>query len=248
MDITAYLERINYRGSLTPSADTLRELQVAHLLNVPFENLSIHANEPIVLNDEALFSKIVKRRRGGFCYECNGLFAALLRELDFDVSMLSAEVAKASGGFSQPFDHMALMVEFEELWLADVGFGDSFLEPLKINTSSEQIQGDERFRIIAQDQYLVVHRQYEREWKPEYRFTLQPYNYSDFEEMCRFHQTSPQSHFTQKRVCSIATKVGRITLSDMRFIVTRNGMREERTVNGSEEYEELLRNQFGITV
>ena len=245
MDITAYLKRINYRGSSFPSVQTLRDLQVAHLLAVPFENLSIHANEPIVLNDKALFIKIVDRRRGGFCYECNGLFAALLRALGFNVSMLSAEVARAGGGFSQPFDHMTLMVKLEETWLVDVGFGDSFLEPLKIEISTEQIQGSEAFRIVAQDQYLVVQRRYDREWKPEYRFTLKPYNYSDYEEMCQYHQTSPQSHFTQQRICSLATRDGRITLSDLRFIVTSNRVREERTVS-RQECEDLLRNQFGI--
>jgi len=246
MDITAYLKRINYRGSRTPCAETLRNLQVAHLLSVPFENLSIHAHEPIVLNAEALFDKIVERRRGGFCYECNGLFAALLRALGFDVSMLAGEVARAEGGFSQPFDHMTLMVKLEETWLVDVGFGDSFLEPLKMDISTEQIQSSQSFRIVVEDEYLVVQRQYEHEWKKEYRFTLQPYNYSDFEEMCRYHQTSPQSHFTQKRICSLAKSDGRITLSDMRFIVTSNGLREERRLSNSQEYDEILLKQFGI--
>src|SRR5256885_14139468 len=118
---------MNYDGPTGPDAETLRGLQVAHLQSVPFENLSIHAGEPIVLEDEALFKKIVERRRGGFCYEANGLFAALLRALGFHVSMLSAEVAHAEGGFSRAFDHMALMVRLEQRWLADGGFGDSFL-------------------------------------------------------------------------------------------------------------------------
>ena len=107
MDVNPYLKRIYYDGSLDVSAETLRKLQVAHLFNVPFENLSIHASEPIVLADEALFTKIVERRRGGFCYEANGLFAALLRAVGFNVSMLSAEVARSNGQFSPPFDHMA---------------------------------------------------------------------------------------------------------------------------------------------
>src|SRR5688572_13882799 len=95
LNVKAYLERINYHGSLAPTADTLRDLQVAHLLAVPFENLSIHAKQPIVLEDSSLFTKIVDHRRGGFCYEANGLFAALLRALGFDVAMLSAGVAIA---------------------------------------------------------------------------------------------------------------------------------------------------------
>jgi N-hydroxyarylamine O-acetyltransferase len=141
-----------------------------------------------------------------------------------------------------------LLVKLEETWLVDVGFGDSFLEPLKMDVSSEQIQGQQSFRIIAQDHYFVVQRQYEREWKPEYRFTLQPYNYPDFEEMCRYHQSSPQSHFTQKRICSLATRDGRITLSDMLLIVTSNDVREERRLESQKEYEELLLKEFGIVI
>jgi arylamine N-acetyltransferase len=109
MNIDAYLKRINYSGSLEPTAETLRALQVAHLFAVPFENLSIHAGEPIVLNEDALFGKIVENRRGGFCYEANGLFASLLRALGFEVAMLSAGVATRDGGFGRDFDHMTLM-------------------------------------------------------------------------------------------------------------------------------------------
>src|SRR3954447_10763487 len=110
LDVHAYLERIRYHGPLEPTAETLRRLQVAHLLTVPFENLSIHRGEPIELDDEALFEKMVVRRRGGFCYELNGLFAALLRSLGFEVVMLAAGVMGADGEFSPDFDHMALMV------------------------------------------------------------------------------------------------------------------------------------------
>lgn len=246
MDVNAYLKRINYDGPLAVSAETLRELQLAHLRAVPFENLSIHAHEPIVLDDDALFTKIVERRRGGFCYEVNGLFAALLRALGFDVTMLSAEVARANGGFSEPFDHMVLMVELEQHWLVDVGFGDSFLEPLLIDTTSEQVQGEQAFRIVPDDGYLVVLRRDGEEWKPQYRFTTEPHEFVDYEEMCRYHQTSPQSHFTQNRICSRMTPDGRITLSGMRFIVSSKGGRQERLLASEKEYEEILREQFGI--
>src|ERR1041384_7192098 len=117
MNIEAYLKRINYNGPRTPTAETLRALQVAHLRTAPFENLSIHAGEPIVLDEDALFTKIVDGRRGGFCYELNGLFAGLLRALGFDVAMLSAGVGRAAGGFSPGFDHMTLMVTLAERWL-----------------------------------------------------------------------------------------------------------------------------------
>src|SRR5438874_538763 len=99
MDIEAYLNRIGYSGPRTPTLDTLRGLHRSHLLRVPFENLDIHSGRPIELDEERLFEKIVHHGRGGFCYELNGLFANLLREMGFPVSLLSAGVARDAGGF-----------------------------------------------------------------------------------------------------------------------------------------------------
>jgi len=248
LDIKAYLGRINYRGSLAPTAETLRGLQVAHLLTVPFENLSIHAKQPIVLDDDALFEKIVTRQRGGFCYEANGLFAALLRTLGFDVAMLSAGVANAEGGFGPDFDHMALMVTLGQRWLVDVGFGDSFREPLLLDERGEQVQGGRVYRILPEGTHLILMgRDGGGEWKAQYRFTLQPREYADYAGMCRYHQTSPQSHFTRARVCSRATPDGRVTLSGMRFITASgSGVRQERTLTSQEEYAEMLGEHFGI--
>jgi N-hydroxyarylamine O-acetyltransferase len=250
LNIRAYLKRINYHGSLAPTAETLRDLQVAHLLAVPFENLSIHAKQTIVLEDEALFTKIVERGRGGFCYEANGLFAALLRALGFDVRMLSAGVANAEGGFGPDFDHMTLMVTLEQRWLVDVGFGDSFREPLLLDERSEQVQGNRAYRIVPDGAHLLMmQRDDGGEWKAQYRFTLQPHEYADYAEMCSYHQTSPQSHFTRARICSRATEEGRITLSDMRLITTsQNGGRQERTLASQEEYAAILREHFGIAM
>jgi len=248
MNIDAYLDRIRYDGPRIPGAETLRRLHVAHLQAVPFENLSIHGGEPIVLDDGALFEKIVTRRRGGFCYELNGLFAALLRELGFPVAMLSAGVARADGTFSPEFDHMALQVDLEERWLADVGFGDSFREPLRLDSREEQVEGRVAYRIDSgEDGRLILARRGEDgEWKPEYRFGLRPYVYADYAEMCRFHQTSPDSHFTRNRICSLATPDGRVSLSGMKLITTRDGHREERVLADDHEYAEALQHHFGI--
>lgn len=248
-DINAYLQRINYQGSLRPSPETLRALHVAHLHTVPFENLSIHWREPIALSDDALFEKIVRRRRGGFCYELNGLFAALLRALGFRVEMVAAGVMGGNGRFGPEFDHMALVVSLEERWLADVGFGDSFREPLLLDERGQQLQGKDAYRIDSGEEYMTLVRRTEGDWKPQYRFKLQPYEYRDYEEMCRYHQTSPESHFTRKRVCTLATALGRITLSDLRLIKTvgEAGEREERLLAGEEECAAVLREQFGIS-
>jgi N-hydroxyarylamine O-acetyltransferase len=250
MDIAAYLDRINYRGPLECDAETLRQLQLAHLRSVPFENLSIHAGEPIVLNDDALFEKIVKRKRGGFCYELNGLFSALLRTLGFKVERLSAQVANAAGEFSCDFDHMTLMVTLAEPWLVDVGFGESFVEPLRVGERGPQLQAGRAYRIEAADHYLVGLQfdDQENAWKPFYRFTLTPYDYPDFEELCRFHQTSPESHFTQNRICSMLTPSGRISLTGAQLIVTAGGERSEQPISTPEQYERLLRENFGIAM
>ena len=260
MNVDAYLKRIRYQGPREPIAETLRELQLAHLRTVPFENLSIHAGEPIVLNDEALYRKIVERCRGGFCYEANGSFAALLRALGFDVAMLAAGVAK--GGVKVPtpnvaelgsvefgpiFDHMALMVNLSERWLVDVGFGDSFQEPLLLDATQEQQQGDQKFCLVQDKlQRILMRKDGTADWAPQFRFNLHEYGYADYEEMCHFHQTSPESHFTKARICSRLTEHGRITLSDLRFIVSAEGKREERMLADEEEYDRTLREQFGI--
>ncbi len=251
MDVQAYLNRIEYRGPLDPDFEMLRQLHLAHLLHVPFENLSIHAHEPIVLHDTALFEKIVTHRRGGFCYELNGLFAALLRELGFEVAMLSAQVAGNEHEFSRDFDHMTLMVALdEERWLVDVGFGDSFVEPLPLVTDTEYEQRDNRYRLANDSEERLVLEQASKneDWKPQYRFSLRAYQYSDYAEMCSYHQTSPESHFTRQRICSRLTPRGRISLSDMRFIVTEDGVRTERGLENDKEYAELLRDRFGIVM
>jgi N-hydroxyarylamine O-acetyltransferase len=250
VNVQVYLDRIGYRGSLVPTAETLRALHVAHLQAVPFENLSIHTGQPIVLEEEALFEKVVTRRRGGFCYELNGLFAALLRALGFEVDLLAAGVARAGGAYSPDFDHVALAVSLTEGWLVDVGFGDSFREPLRLGERREQAQGERAYRIDEKEPHLALLQRegVESAWEPQFRFTLQPRALSDCAAMCLYHQTSPQSHFTQKRICSLATPEGRITLSDLRLIITRSGVKQERILESEEEHAATLRELFGIVV
>lgn len=251
MDVQAYLNRIAYQGPLNDDLETLQHLQFAHLLSVPFENLSIHAGEPIVLDEDALFRKIVVRRRGGFCYELNGLFAWLLRRLGFKVAMLSAQVASPNGEFGPDFDHMTLMIVQESRrWLVDVGFGDSFIEPLSLDSNTEYRQRECFYRIVAgpDRSFVLEQRGRENEWRPQYRFTHEPHHFSDYEEMCRYHQTSPESHFTQQKICWRLTPSGRISLTDDRFIITDNGVRTERLVTSKAEYSETLRDEFGIVI
>lgn len=248
MNVPAYLRRIFYSGPRAPSLETLRALHYAHLLAVPFENLDIHLGRPIVLDEERFFDKIVKDRRGGFCYELNGLFAALLRELGFRVTLLSARVPEKENVPGPEFDHMTVRVDLESPWLADVGFGDSFVEPLPLLTNAQQFQRDAFYSLaVEQERWLALRWRYsESEWKTLYDFTLIPRQLAEFAGMCRHHQTSSQSSFTQKRIISRLTPEGRVTLTNLRLIITHNRRREEREVASEEEYASLLAEHFGI--
>ena len=246
MDIAAYLERIGYRGPLDASVETLGGLHLAHLHSVPFENLDIISGRPIALGNAELFDKVVTRRRGGFCYELNGIFSALLGELGFRVTMLSAEVGREAGGFSPEFDHLALRVDLDEPWLADVGFGEGFRVPLNLTDDAEQEQDGLLYRIVVDGEYRVLLRRDPDGWTSQYRFTLRPRALEDFAERCRFHQTSPESHFTRGRICTLATPEGRVTLSGLRLIATTGTERTERWLAGEAEYGAVLRQTFGV--
>jgi N-hydroxyarylamine O-acetyltransferase len=247
ISVQRYLERIRHDGPADPTLRTLRALHRAHLLAVPFENLDIHRGRRIVLDSGALFRKIVEERRGGFCYELNGLFASLLEALGFRVTLLSARVRDAEEGFSPEFDHLTLRIDLDEPWLADVGFGEGFREPLRLAERGVQTQGSGEYRLSAErGQWAYSSRTESGEWEVEYLFTLQPRRYEEFAAMCDYHQTSPQSPFTRKRFCTLPTAVGRVTLRDDRLILTRNGTREELPISGEAEFNAMLRRYFAI--
>jgi len=247
MDVEAYLRRIEYAGTCDPSAITLRHLHRQHLFTVPFENLDIALGIPLVLDPKALFDKIVTRERGGFCYELNGLFHDLLTALGFRAEMLSARVRSEDGSFGPEFDHMLLKVSLEEAWIADVGFGDSFVDPLLLRPAAETIESEARFGVRALNgQWDVIRRDSTGYPVSMYCFTEVPRQLNDFVPMCRFHQTSPESHFTQKRVCTKALPDGRITISGMRLIITSKGERRESVLRNEDELRDCLSQHFGI--
>src|SRR6188474_3001225 len=244
MQVAEYLDRIAYSGSTAPTWETLRQLHRAHLMAVPFENLDIHLGVPIELSLPAFYEKIVRRLRGGFCYELNGLFGWLLEQLGFRVSLLSARVV-SSGTLSPEFDHLTLLVESEARWIADVGFGEWSIEPLVIEAGFEHDQDGGGYSIVGEAGSWTVRKGNEGVWDPQYVFSLTPHRIEDFDARCRFHQSSPDSHFTRKPVCSLATPDGRITLSGKRLIVSSGGRREEREVEAAEAYRSVLSREFG---
>jgi N-hydroxyarylamine O-acetyltransferase len=250
--VADYLNRIGWAGAIGPTSATLHALHEAHLLAVPFENLDIALKREIVLDLDRLFDKIVTRRRGGFCYELNGLFASLLRSIGFDLDLLAARVANGEGVLGPEYDHMALLVRCEgKRWLADVGFGDSFRTPIDLDDASPQPGGDPLGRAwsVRDDggELGMVQHEADGSSRVGYAFTLTPRALEEYAPMCVYQQTSPESHFTRRRICSRATPAGRVSLADERLIVTTREGRREEPVPEHARSSVLLR-EFGVVL
>ncbi|MFI1400187.1 arylamine N-acetyltransferase [Streptomyces sp. NPDC020681] len=242
-----YLRRIGADRPARPDAAALRDLQLRHLQAVPFENLSIHLGEDIVLEEKALLAKIVEARRGGFCYELNGAFAALLRDLGFTVSLLQGRVFGGDGRLGIPYDHLALLVEAADdtgRWLADVGFGDHAHHPLLFDERGDQSDPAGTFRIVEAAEHgdLDVHR----DGKPQFRLETRPHSLDDFRAGAWWHRTSPESHFPKSIVCSRLTPEGRITLSGRKLVTTVGGERQEQPLADDAAVLAAYRDHFGL--
>jgi N-hydroxyarylamine O-acetyltransferase len=128
-----------------------------------------------------------------------------------------------------------------------VGFGELFLDPLRLESGREQVDPAGTFRLVEVNERLQLEKlESSGRWKQQYFFSLKPRNLDDFAGMCHYHQTSPESRFTQNRICSRATPDGRITLSGMKLIVTRNGQRQERMLSSESQWNNVLQEYFGI--
>jgi len=250
MDVGTYLARLKYFKPVKPDVQTLQGLHLAHMQNVPFGNLDIGLKRPIRLAEEALWNKIVLHQREGFCYELNGLFAWLLKQIGFEVTYLNARVYNRRGELGIDFDHLTLLVRVPnqvDRWLADVGFGDSFDLPLNFEEGGEQAQGLRSYRLEPTPEgYITWQKNYAGAWERQYFFDLQPRKSpGDYEPACSYHQTSPESSFTRGSIISRATPNGRISLEAGQLILTRNGQRSLQPIN-NDEYQALLREYFGF--
>jgi N-hydroxyarylamine O-acetyltransferase len=249
MDLPRYLARLELPAKPEVSLARLNLLHERHLLACPFENLDIARRVEIVIDVDRFFEKIVVRRRGGFCYELNGLFGCLLEAAGFRVERIGARVYGPEGTPGIEGDHMALLVEVDgRRYLADVGFGESFRRPLPLEMETEASQYGERYRLVAggdEIDYQVFDRD-AHDWRSTYTFTLAPRDLDFFGPACAHHQTSPESLFTQGRICSKAIPDGRVTLRDDKLILTRGRARTETPIAGDAEFAEALRKHFGI--
>ncbi|KAL3041008.1 hypothetical protein OYC64_011895 [Pagothenia borchgrevinki] len=264
MHVDVYLSRIGFSGSPSRSLHVLRSVHTCHLLSVPFENLTVHSGGRVQLDPPHLYEKLVLQRRGGFCYENNSLFAWLLTQMGFQVTLLSAQVKNQTTGFyGPPFDHLVVMVTLDgQRWLCDVGFGGpGFRTPLSLDTRGPQEQGHRVYRITEQRNetsgMLFLEWQQEEnrgedgDWTEIYKFTLDPRRMEDYAEMCQFHQSSPCSFFFCKSLCTILTPEGRLTYIGRRLTTTtfpKEGSVLETSTRDlqDDEIPGVLKEKFGI--
>jgi len=248
LDIDAYLARLGHTGGTEPDLDTLRALHRAHVAAVPFENLEMMLGRPVPLDLAALQDKMVRRRRGGYCYEQNLLFAAALERIGFDVTGLGARV-RAGASSTRAVTHMLLNVRVNgEAWHCDVGFGaDGLLEPFPLRAGAEMSQGEWRYRLHGEEDGVLVLRT----WRPGgwfdlYAYTLDPRLPVDYVVMNHYTSTHPMSSFIRRPVVQRAAPEARRRLVGDRLTVTRaDGSVAERAVPVSELPDVLVR-EFGI--
>ncbi|HEY5865823.1 MAG TPA: arylamine N-acetyltransferase [Candidatus Tectomicrobia bacterium] len=249
-DLDAYCTRIGYTGSREVSPATLHGLHLAHTHTVPFENLDIHLGHPLSLDAPDLFAKIVSRKRGGYCYEVNSCFALLLQALGFQVQGLLARVLD---GFAtlRPRSHQLLVVTVEdESWIADVGFGrNSLRAPLRLTPDVVDQQGPDTFCLRSEaGQVFCLQKVREGHWHDLYAFTLEPYLPVDYVPLNYWNSTSPDSLFTQKKICTMPTITGRIVAVDTEFTIHTHEITHTIQARSPTEYIQLLQEYFGLEI
>lgn len=247
MDSDAYLALLGIEAPVTPDLEHLERLQRAHLTEVPFENLDVYARRGVRTDDNWSVTKVVETRRGGWCFELNGAFAALLDALGYEVTRHAATVL-----FSQSTGiptHLTLKVDLDRPYLVDVGFGDSFIRPLPLDSEGPHDGGTAMFGFAFEgDSTTLVAYGDEGNAEPQYRFDATPRRSADFDEASLLLQTQPGLQWTKTRFATRLLDGGpdRVTLLEDRLKHRRNGTWTETEVD-DEDWEALLEEWFGLT-
>lgn len=247
LDMDAYFARIAYDGQRRPTAETLREAHLAHIATIPFENLNIPLGRGISLEMEDLQEKLIHQQRGGYCFEHNILFSAVLERLGFPVQRLAARVRV--GGRMQARSHMMLIVEADGAeWLADVGFGSGLLEPLPFQDGATMRQGEWTYGLQQQGDRWTLRSLTPDGWVDLYEFTREPQNWLDYVMMNHYTSTHPDSHFVSQLVAIRATPTHRQVLrGDKVATVHPDGRQDVRDLSG-EDLDVTLQRAFGINL
>ncbi|MBB4930906.1 N-hydroxyarylamine O-acetyltransferase [Lipingzhangella halophila] len=249
LDVPAYLKRIGYSGALAPTLETLRALHRAHAATIPFENLDILLGAGIELDLEHLQDKLVRRGRGGYCYEQNLLFAAVLEHAGFRVCGLAARVRMGSDAL-RPTSHALLDVGVDGAsWIADVGFGgEGLLEPIRLSPGTEARQGGWAYRLDepGRDGTWVLRSRHPDDWFDMYSFTREPHYSVDYEVTNHYTATHPRSPFVRRMVVQRTGPDVRRTLVGLELTTTRPGAEPTRRELAPEEVPDTLSESFGL--
>ncbi|WP_243316992.1 arylamine N-acetyltransferase family protein [Geothrix paludis] len=250
LDLDAYLRRIGFAGEPRPDLATLRALHLAHASTIPFENLDIQMGLPIRLDLASLQAKLVQRRRGGYCFEQNGLFLAVLRRVGFEVIPCEARVRRGATALL-PRTHMLLLVLLEgRRWLCDVGFGgEGLLQPLPLD-GQPHVQFLRRYRVVEEadgEPLNVLQCLQDGAWVDFYAFRAEERFPVDYEMANHYTSTHPESRF-------VATLTAQLPGPEVRRILRNRAYAEIRgdAIDGRElapeEVIPVLREVFGLDV
>jgi N-hydroxyarylamine O-acetyltransferase len=247
VDLAAYFARIAYSGDPAPSRATLDALHLAHATHIPFENLDILLGRPIRLDLASLQAKLVRGRRGGYCFEQNRLFASVLESLGFSVSTLAARVRFRATSI-RPRTHMLLQVDVDGAsLLADVGFGIfGLLLPIALNDPRESRQFAWTYRVAREAGLYVLQLKSGAAWTDLYAFTLEPQYPGDYEMANHYTSTYPSSPFVQAPIAQRSTPELRRMLRDGTYSEHRGEIVTQRQLTDDDELLEVLADEFEL--
>ena len=247
LDLEAYLGRIGYARPLQPLQPVLEAIHLAHATHIPFENLDILLERPIRLDLASLQSKLVSGGRGGYCFEQNLLFSAVLKRLGFSVTQLAARVLYRSR-WRLPRTHILLLVDVEgATWLADVGFGlEGLLLPVPFGSGREARQFGWTYRVVEANGEWTLQSLRNGSWLDLYSFTLEPCLAVDFEPANHYTATHPDSRFVRTLTVQLPTPEVRYMLRNRELVLDRGGTVTRRVLADDDELLAVLAKTFGL--
>ena len=250
-EITKYLNRIKL-DSCTPNLEGLTKLQGHHMENIPFENLDVVVGRKIKLDYHHLFDKIITKKRGGYCFELNTLFAELLKSLGFFPRPVLGRVWLSNPQKIPPRNHLAYLVDLDgKTYLTDVGFGGLITRiPLDINVSTPMKDVDGRVRIVPfVDQQFMVTREIEKGWENQYSFENVAIGKEDIYISNYYMSTNSKSHFFEHKFVGRNTEEGRIGLFNNKISI-RKGVKivDKKRVDFGKDWLEIIKNKFSLNL
>jgi N-hydroxyarylamine O-acetyltransferase len=247
MELQAYLDRIGFEGAPRADIDTLRRLHRGHLNAIPYENLDVLLGQTLDFDIERIFNKLVMRRRGGWCYEMNGLLAWALETIGFRITRMAGAVHRTHLGDAAIGNHLVLLVHLEQDYVADVGFGDGLYEPTPLREGPISQHGFDSHLVTAADRYWRYHN-HQNGSAPTFDFRAEAADPAVLEHLCRYLQTNERSPFTQNLVLQRRWP-GRVEAIRNAFRITATpGGLERRLMTSADEMLDEMRSVFGIDV